>query len=115
MSSATTYVLLGAGDIVPADVRIVDDADHLLHRRGVAHGRVGTLDQVSPRPPRSGRPVPMIRDGLAFFGTSVVSGTGRAVVTATGARTSYGEIRAPPRRTGARRTTASAAVRAFGG
>ncbi len=32
------------------------------------------------------------RDGLAFFGTSVVSGSGRAVVTATGARTSYGAI-----------------------
>jgi Mg2+-importing ATPase len=32
------------------------------------------------------------RDGLLFFGTSVVSGTGRALITATGTRTSYGEI-----------------------
>ena len=32
------------------------------------------------------------RDGLLFFGTSVVSGTGHVVITATGTRTSYGEI-----------------------
>ena len=49
---------------------------------------------------RSRRPLPGNLDpdkdddraGLAFFGTSVVSGNGTALVTATGARTSYGAI-----------------------
>ncbi len=85
-------VALGAGDIVPADVRIVE-SDHLYIDEASLTGE----SAPSPKMPRDaaaiGAPAgPDDRDGLAFFGTSVVSGTGSAVVTATGARTSYGEI-----------------------
>ncbi|MDR3545255.1 MAG: cation-transporting P-type ATPase, partial [Candidatus Limnocylindrales bacterium] len=83
-------VLLGAGDIVPADVRIVD-ADHLYIDEASLTGESAPSAKY-PRDPALGPVGPDDRDGLAFFGTSVVSGTGRAVVTATGARTSYGEI-----------------------
>ena len=83
-------VLLGAGDIVPADVRIVD-ADHLYIDEASLTGESAPSTKY-PRDPALGPAGPDDRDGLAFFGTSVVSGTGRAVVTATGARTSYGEI-----------------------
>ena len=83
-------VLLGAGDIVPADVRIVD-ADHLYIDEASLTGESAPSAKY-PRDPALGPAGPDDRDGLAFFGTSVVSGTGRAVVTATGARTSYGEI-----------------------
>ena len=83
-------VILAAGDIVPADGRVIEAA-HLYVDEASLTGesapatktaREGALD-----PARDAD-----RDGLLFFGTSVVSGTGRAVITATGARTSYGEI-----------------------
>jgi Mg2+-importing ATPase len=83
-------VTLSAGDIVPADGRVIE-ATHLYVDEASLTGesapatktaREGALD-----PARDAD-----RDGLLFFGTSVVSGTGRAVITATGTRTSYGEI-----------------------
>jgi Mg2+-importing ATPase len=83
-------VTLSAGDIVPADGRVIE-ANHLYVDEASLTGesapatktaREGALD-----PARDAD-----RDGLLFFGTSVVSGTGRAVITATGTRTSYGEI-----------------------
>jgi Mg2+-importing ATPase len=83
-------VTLGAGDIVPADVRFVA-ADHLYVDEASLTGE----SAPSPKGPRGtadGPAAPDDRDALGFFGTSVVSGTGSAVVTATGARTSYGAI-----------------------
>jgi Mg2+-importing ATPase len=83
-------VVLGAGDIVPADARLLE-ANHLFIDESSLTGesaaalkspRTGTLDPDKDED----------RAGLAFFGTSVVSGTGTALVTATGARTSYGAI-----------------------
>ena len=83
-------VTLSAGDIVPADVRFLA-ADHLYIDEASLTGE----SAPSPKAPRGaadGPAGPDDRDGLGFFGTSVVSGTGSAIVTATGARTSYGEI-----------------------
>ena len=83
-------VVLGAGNIVPADGRVIE-ANHLYVDEASLTGesvpaiktpRVGALD-----PARDDD-----RDGFLFFGTSVVSGTGHAVITATGTRTSYGAI-----------------------
>src|ERR1035437_4887604 len=83
-------VTLSAGDIVPADGRVIE-ATHLYVDEASLTGesapatktaRDGALDPARDED----------RDGLLFFGTSVVSGTGRAVITATGTRTSYGEI-----------------------
>ncbi len=105
-------VLLSAGDIVPADVRLVD-ADHLYIDESSLTGESAPSSKY-PRDAALGPAGPDDHDGVAFFGTSVVSGTGSAVVTATGARTSYGEI--------ARHLAARApendfqrGVRAFGG
>ncbi|HEX7491472.1 MAG TPA: HAD-IC family P-type ATPase, partial [Candidatus Limnocylindrales bacterium] len=83
-------VNLGAGDIVPADARILE-ANHLFIDESSLTGEsaaalksvvTGDLDATKDEG----------KAGLAFFGTSVVSGTGTAVVTATGAATSYGTI-----------------------
>ncbi len=88
-------VVLGAGDIVPADVRIVE-ADHLYIDEASLTGEsapaLKTARDAAPAAPTAPAAAPDDRDGLAFFGTSVVSGIGSAVVVATGARTSYGEI-----------------------
>ncbi len=83
-------VHLGAGDIVPADGRIID-SNHLYVDEASLTGE----SAPATKEPRAGDLDPARdddRDGLVFFGTSVVSGTGHAVITATGTRTSYGEI-----------------------
>ncbi|MGA3057397.1 MAG: magnesium-translocating P-type ATPase [Candidatus Limnocylindrales bacterium] len=104
-------IILGAGDIVPADARILE-SNHLyidessLTGESAASAKVSKDGDLDPAKEDD-------RDGLAFFGTSIVSGSGKAVVTATGARTSYGAIarrlleRAP-------RTDFQEGVRAFG-
>jgi Mg2+-importing ATPase len=83
-------VVLDAGDIVPADGRVIE-ANHLYVDEASLTGESAAATKTS----REGALDPARdedRDGLLFFGTSVVSGTGQAVITATGARTSYGEI-----------------------
>jgi Mg2+-importing ATPase len=83
-------IVLSAGDIVPADGRILD-ANHLYvdesaltgeSAPGLKVARTGQLE--STKQPD--------RDAFAFFGTNVVSGVGRVELTATGARTTYGLI-----------------------
>ncbi len=83
-------VILTAGDIVPADGRILE-ANHLYVDESSLTGE----SAPALKAPRAGDLDPARdpdRDGLVFFGTSVVSGTGRARITATGTRTSYGAI-----------------------
>ena len=83
-------VTLGAGDIVPADARLLE-ANHLFIDESSLTGEsAASLKSALPGDLDPGKDED--RAGLAFFGTSVVSGNGRAVVTATGARTSYGTI-----------------------
>ena len=83
-------VVLGAGDIVPADARVLD-ANHLFIDESSLTGESAAALK-NPLPGNLDPAKDDDRAGLAFFGTSVVSGTGTAVVTATGARTTYGAI-----------------------
>jgi len=107
-------VALAAGNIVPADGRLLA-ANHLYVDESSLTGesaaalkapRDGEPDPANsgepdsarhpePNPARSAEPDPTRdadRDAFVFLGTSVVSGTGRALITATGSRTSYGAI-----------------------
>ena len=82
--------VLNAGDIVPADGRVIE-ANHLYVDESSLTGE----SAPALKAPRDGDLDPARdedRPGLAFFGTSVVSGAGRVTIVATGARTSYGEI-----------------------
>ena len=82
-------VRVAAGDLVPADVRLLQALD--LHvQQGALTGESlpaekgvtdGPLSAVGPDSP-----------DLLYLGTSVVSGTGEAVVFATGASTAFGDI-----------------------
>ncbi len=83
-------VVLGAGDIVPADARLLE-ANHLFVDESSLTGESAAALK-NPLPGNLDPEKDEDKAGLAFFGTSVVSGTGRALVTATGARTSYGAI-----------------------
>jgi Mg2+-importing ATPase len=85
-------VVLGAGDIVPADVRLVE-TNHLFIDESTLTGEsAAALKQARPADATLSPAKDADRDAFAFFGTSVVSGSGKAMVTATGARTSYGAI-----------------------
>jgi Mg2+-importing ATPase len=83
-------VILGAGDIVPADARLLE-ANHLFIDESSLTGESAAALK-NPLPGNLDPSKESDLAGLAFFGTSVVSGNGTAVVTATGARTSYGTI-----------------------
>lgn len=70
-------VRLSAGDVVPGDARLVDSRDLAVQESAL-----------------TGESLPVDKHVLdaIFLGTSVVSGTARAVVTATGPRTRFGAI-----------------------
>ncbi len=82
-------VRLSAGDLVPADARLLESTD--LHVQQAAltgeslpaekAASASPLSQVSPDSPE-----------LVFLGTSVVSGTATAGIFATGKRTAFGDI-----------------------
>ena len=87
-------IRLSAGDLVPADARLVEARD--LHVQQAA--MTGESLPAEKEPSRQGAspagPPTPDRPDLVFFGTSVVSGTGTAVVTATGRGTAFGDVAA---------------------
>ncbi len=110
-------VALRAGDIVPADGRVLD-ANHLYVDEAAltgesapalkiastssaatapapsaapTSGTTAAQPVVNPQPGTASDPDPD-RDRWVFFGTSVVSGFGHVELTATGSHTSYGLI-----------------------
>ena len=78
-------VALSAGDVVAADGTLTR-VNHLFVDEAALTGEAAPAGKVVAQP---GRVDP---DSEVFFGTSVVSGTAQAVITATGARTAYGAI-----------------------
>ncbi len=82
-------VLLQAGDVVPADLRVTR-ADRLLLDRSVLTGEsIPEEARTAPDPPDA--PLAM-RRALAYAGTSVVGGRGEGIVVATGPATEFGRI-----------------------
>lgn len=82
-------LLLGEGDQVGADARLLSAASLRIIESsltGEADGVVKTSDAVSPDADLADR------TSMVYRGTSVAQGTGRAVVTATGADTEMGAI-----------------------
>ena len=78
-------IRLSAGDLVPADARLLDSRD-LAVQQSMLTGESLPADKtvtVEEDCATSGPDSP----GLVFLGTSVVSGTATAIVTATGPRT----------------------------
>lgn len=82
-------LVLDAGDLVPADARLVE-ASALRTAEAALTGesqpvekRAAALPAVTPLADRR---------NMVYLGTSVVAGSGRALVVATGMRTSIGQI-----------------------
>ena len=86
---AGDVVLLRAGDVVPADLRLVR-ADRLVVDRSVLTGEsVPEPAGVAADPPDARLPD---RRSMAYAGTSIVGGRGEGVVVAIGGATEVGRI-----------------------
>ena len=85
-------VELAAGDMVPGDVRIVQAKDLFLNQ-GALTGESFPVEKFEiEKHLGQAAPVPIQLTSIAFLGTSVESGSARAVVVATGKDTYLGGI-----------------------
>lgn len=93
-------VKLSAGDLVPADMRLIESRD-LFVTQSALTGEAMPVEKYEPeRQPARGvgpgqeRLPPEVLDSphLLFMGTAIVSGTAKAVVLATGSRTYFGQM-----------------------
>ncbi len=83
-------LVLAEGDNVPADARVVEEHG-LRANHATLTGEAIPVRKVAEASVREGL-TELERPNLVFAGTSVVSGTGRAVVFATGMATQFGRI-----------------------
>src|SRR5512139_3544816 len=87
--SCPDIIVLRAGDIVPADLRILQSKDLFVNEATLtgetypAEKMPGILDRDTPL----GR-----RSNCLFMGTNVVSGTAKAVAVHTGTDTQFGRV-----------------------
>ncbi len=82
-------VLLSAGDVVPADLRLTRVERLLLDRSILTGESIPELGSVAPD--RAEAPI-ADRRAIAYSGTSVVGGRGEGVVVAIGRSTEFGRI-----------------------
>ncbi|MCX5658051.1 MAG: magnesium-translocating P-type ATPase [Candidatus Omnitrophica bacterium] len=81
---------LFAGDMIPADLRIISCKDLFINQSSLT-GESYPVEKISETVVSSKRS-PMELANIAFMGSSVVSGTGFGVVVKTGPSTQFGEI-----------------------
>ncbi|MBQ1272815.1 MAG: HAD-IC family P-type ATPase, partial [Clostridia bacterium] len=85
-------ILLEAGDAVPADVRILESASMKVEEAALT-GESNAITKITEALPKSGKDCPLgDRKNMAYMGSTVVYGRGRAVVTAIGMDTEMGKI-----------------------
>jgi Mg2+-importing ATPase len=99
-------LLLAAGDLVAADAALIEARD-LFVNQALLTGEPYPVEKrptdAEPRARADGSATPADSVDTVYMGTSVVSGSGRAVVITTGAQTAVGQIglalvrRPPPR------------------
>ncbi|HTI50214.1 MAG TPA: HAD-IC family P-type ATPase, partial [Planctomycetaceae bacterium] len=81
-------VELAAGDMIPADVRLISCKDFFLTQSSLT-GEAFPVEKFAPRVEAAGRS-PLELANVCYLGTSVESGTAIAVVVATGLTTYLG-------------------------
>jgi Mg2+-importing ATPase len=83
-------VYLSAGDMVPADARVVDAKDLFADQSALTGESFPVEKTVAPSQSKTATITEW--DNCLFLGTSIVSGTATAVVIKTGKFTEYGKI-----------------------
>ncbi|HUA34090.1 MAG TPA: magnesium-translocating P-type ATPase, partial [Candidatus Binataceae bacterium] len=81
-------VRLAAGDLVPADARLVSCRDLHLQQAALT-GESAPAEKFATQDPAT---LDLQSPCMVFLGTSVVSGTANAVIVKTGAETAFGDI-----------------------
>jgi P-type Ca2+ transporter type 2C len=84
-------LLLGEGDRVSADARVVESHELRVDQSALTGESRPVRRTAEPLPPGEQRP-PAERLNAVFAGTMVTSGRGKAVITATGMATEFGSI-----------------------
>lgn len=82
-------VLLGGGDVVPADIRVTRSGRLLIDRSALTGESVP--EEARAEPDAEGAPLAE-RRAIAYAGTGVVGGRGEGVVVAIGSDTEFGRI-----------------------
>jgi Mg2+-importing ATPase len=85
-------IRLSAGDRVPADARLIETRDLHVQQAALTGESLPAEKDATDAPPAA-RQVAEARN-VVFLGTSIVSGTGLALVVATGPATAFGDIAA---------------------
>lgn len=83
-------VYLSAGDMVPADLRIISCKDLFVNQASLTGESFPVEKIAGPVQTKSRYPADL--SNIAFMGSSVVSGTGLGVVIKTGLRTQFGLV-----------------------
>jgi Mg2+-importing ATPase len=83
-------IQLSAGDMVPADARLIESRDLYAHQAALTGESMPAEKEATVELPGASSD-PNARN-LVFLGTSIVSGTALAEVVATGPKTAFGDI-----------------------
>ncbi len=84
-------IQLSAGDMIPADVRIMQSKD-LFVSQAILTGEALPVEKTEAANPKAAERSPLELDNVCFMGTNVVSGTAHAIVVNTGADTYFGSL-----------------------
>ncbi len=86
-------IVLEAGDSVPADCRIIESASLKIEESALTGESVPVTKTANVIDPLGSNDIPLgDRKNMCYMGSSVVSGRGKAIVTATGQETEMGKI-----------------------
>ena len=89
--AAGDLVVLSAGDMIPADCRVIAARDLFISQAAMT-GESLPVEKFADH--RGDSKAPLEQSDLVFMGTNVVSGSATALVVATGQRTCFGALAA---------------------
>lgn len=97
---AGDIVQLSAGDMIPADIRLIVSRDLFISQSALTgeaipvekYDTLGAVAEKSASGIATNETSPLDMPNICFMGTNVVSGTATAIVVATGARTYFGSL-----------------------
>ena len=87
-------VFLAAGDIIPADLRIIKSKDLFISQSNLTgeSDPVEKFSILSEKTLNSDSKSPLDYENLCFMGTNVVSGSATAIIVAIGSNTCFGNV-----------------------
>lgn len=87
-------IKLSAGDMIPADVQLLKAKDLYVNQATLTGEAMPVEKMSAPEPLDNGQDVTLDNPSMCFMGTNVESGSGLALVMATGSKTYFGGIAA---------------------